>query len=278
MADRKRAARRLAEYKAKRNFSKTPEPRGDTSDRPTATKAKRKERFFCVQKHLASHLHYDFRLEHEGVLLSWAVPKGPSLDTKDKRLAMRVEDHPFDYGEFEGVIPEGYGAGIVLLWDKGTWAPEAGFEDVGKALQRGELKFRLNGVKLKGGWVLVRTGGGAGGRKDADGESRTWLLIKHRDEWAGAIDVAEKFPLSVKSFGNFEDILGQDTPDVWESHRPAKGGEAGEMLARIIERAQQLGPAAKPNRKPKKKNASRAKSGKASAGGRRRPVRPSAKS
>jgi len=273
MAERKQASRRLAEYKAKRNFSRTPEPSGDTSARRAAAKAKAKERFFCVQKHLASHLHYDFRLEHEGVLLSWAVPKGPSLNTKDKRLAMRVEDHPLDYGEFEGVIPEGYGAGIVLLWDKGTWEPEPGFEDVGKALQKGELKFRLNGVKLKGGWVIVRTGGRADGRTGADGQSRTWLLIKHRDEWAGAIDVVEQFPLSVKSFGNFEDILGQDTPDVWESHRPAKGGEAGAMLARIIERAQQLGPAAK----PKKKQPSRAKTGKASAGGARRRTRRSAK-
>src|SRR5438105_3087872 len=157
----------LDEYKRKRNFAKTPEPEGKVVPR------KGRELFFCVQKHLASHLHYDFRLEHNGVLLSWAVPKGPSLDPRTKRLAMQTEDHPFDYGEFEGVIPEGYGAGIVLLWDKGTWEPEPGFEDVGKALQRGELKFRLNGVKLKGGWVLVRTGGGAGGRKDADGESRT---------------------------------------------------------------------------------------------------------
>lgn len=191
--------------------------------------------FFCVQKHLASHLHYDFRLEHRGALLSWAVPKGPSLNPKDKRLAMRVEDHPLDYGEFEGVIPEGYGAGIVLLWDKGTWTPEV--DDIDARLDAGELKFSLNGVKLKGSWVLVRTGGG---RPDAAGTSRTWLLIKHRDEWAGPLDIIRVAPQSVKSFGDFADILAADKPDVWESHLPAKGGEAGAMLQSIIAQAAKL--------------------------------------
>ena len=211
----------LEEYRKKRNFSKTPEPAGKVVKRSA------KDLFFCVQKHLASHLHYDFRLEHNGVLLSWAVPKGPSLDPKTKRLAMKVEDHPLEYGEFEGVIPEGYGAGIVMLWDKGSWTPEG--DDVDAALKKGDLKFTLNGYKLKGSWVLVRT-------RDA----RTWLLIKHRDDWAGELDIAEFAPRSVKSDGDFEDILAEDTPAVWVSHRPAKGGEAGAMLATIIERAAKL--------------------------------------
>jgi bifunctional non-homologous end joining protein LigD len=216
----------LEEYKRKRDFKKTPEPEGKLAPEHA-------ERFFCVQKHLASHLHYDFRLEHNGVLLSWAVPKGPSLDPKTKRLAMKVEDHPFDYGEFEGVIPEGYGAGIVMLWDRGTWTAEA--DDVDAALKKGDLKFTLNGYKLKGSWVLVRTGGRYAGARG--GGDRSWLLIKHRDDWAGDVDIVAFAPLSVKSGGDFEDILGEDTPAVWHSNRPAKGGDAGAMLAQIIERA-----------------------------------------
>jgi len=217
----------LSDYNAKRDFDKTPEPAG--GPRPRAPKSK--QRIFCVQKHLASHLHYDFRLEHNGVLLSWAVPKGPSLNPKDKRLAMRVEDHPFDYADFEGVIPEGYGAGIVMVWDRGTFTPEPGFEDVKTAMVNGEFKFRLDGVKLKGSWVLVRT------HSDGYPEGRTWLLIKHRDEWAGDIDIATAAPDSVKSFGDFADILAKDNPDVWQSNRPARGGVTGKMLAEIIDLA-----------------------------------------
>src|SRR6266536_1551665 len=171
----------LEKYKQKRNFQKSPEPAGDTKD--AAERARKvtgqRERFFCVQKHLASHLHYDFRLEHESVLLSWAVPKGPSLDPKTKRLAMKVEDHPIEYGTFEGVIPEGYGAGIVMLWDQGTWTPDV--QDVEAALKKGDLKITLDGYKLKGSWVLVRTSGRWGSQSGGDG--RSWLLIKHRDEW-----------------------------------------------------------------------------------------------
>jgi bifunctional non-homologous end joining protein LigD len=238
MAASKSGSRSLKEYHRKRNFTATPEPKGDAA-RDAKRAAKVKERYFCVQKHLASRLHYDFRLEHKGVLLSWAVPKGPSLNPKDKRLAMRVEDHPWDYRDFEGVIPEGYGAGIVMLWDQGTWKPDAGFEDVDAALDKGELKFHLHGVKLKGGWVLVRTGGGRWGKPalDENGVSRSWLLIKHRDDWAGAVDITTFAPKSIKSDGDFEDILAQENPNVWESHRPAEGGAAGKMLREIIEKA-----------------------------------------
>jgi bifunctional non-homologous end joining protein LigD len=229
----------LEKYKQKRNFQSTPEPSGDlTLAAERAGKQKKADSlFFCVQKHLASHLHYDFRLEHKGVLLSWAIPKGPSLDPKTKRLAMHVEDHPFEYGTFEGVIPEGYGAGIVMLWDQGTWKPES--DDVDAALKKGDLKFTLDGYKLKGSWVLVRTGGRWGSRSSG-GDARSWLLIKHRDEWAGELDITEFAPRSVKSDGDFEDILAADKPDVWKSHRPAKGGEAGDMLEAIIEKAAAL--------------------------------------
>jgi bifunctional non-homologous end joining protein LigD len=227
LAQRNGSAKRLNEYRRKRDFSKSPEPKG------TRKKAKpaRSKLFFCVQKHLASHLHYDFRLEYRGVLLSWAVPKGPSLNPRDKRLAMKVEDHPFDYGEFEGVIREGYGAGIVMLWDRGTWTPQT--DDVDEALRNGELKLTLDGVKLKGSWVLIRTGG-------KEDESRSWLLIKHRDEWAGEVDITSFAPLSVKSNHDFEHILASDNPNVWESHRPATGGATGKLLQEIIERAAAL--------------------------------------
>ena len=222
----------LEKYKAKRDFTKSPEPAGTTIAKSPSGKT---PRFFCVQKHLASHLHYDFRLEHNGVLLSWAVPKGPALDPTIKRLAMHVEDHPIDYGEFEGVIPSGYGAGIVMLWDRGTWMPET--DDVEAALKKGDLKFTLDGYKLKGSWVLVRTKGRyAGGSEGGD----PWLLIKHRDDWSGPIDIAEFAPLSVKSEGDFADILSQDDPDVWRSNRPAKGGETGAMFERIVKRALEL--------------------------------------
>jgi bifunctional non-homologous end joining protein LigD len=218
----------LEEYRRKRNFKKTPEPAGsaEAARRPARAKS---TRFFCVQKHLASHLHYDFRLEHDGVLLSWAVPKGPSLDPTVRRLAMHVEDHPIEYGDFEGVIPEGYGAGIVMLWDQGTWTPEV--DDIDAALKKGDLKFSLDGYKLKGSWVLVKT------RGPRDPSGRSWLLIKHRDDWAGPVDITEFAPRSVKSDGHLEDILAAETPAIWISNRPTKGGASGAMLEEMLQKA-----------------------------------------
>src|SRR6266852_2389718 len=170
--------RSLKDYEKKRHFKKTPEPGPDKKTSDTG-------RLFVVQKHRASHLHYDFRLEADGVLKSWAVPKGPSLDPTVKRLAMQVEDHPVDYAKFEGVIPEGeYGGGTVMVWDYGTYEPE-NTDDVASALRKGELKFSLDGQKLKGSWVLVRT------------RDRQWLLMKHRDYYTTEEDVTEIAPASI---------------------------------------------------------------------------------
>jgi bifunctional non-homologous end joining protein LigD len=170
----------LAEYNRKRRFGVTPEPPGRLGPR------RPRRRAFVVQKHRATALHYDVRLEHDGAMWSWAVPKGPALDPSVKRLAMMTEPHPMDYNDFEGVIPEQeYGGGTVMIWDRGTWEPEV--PDVGAALERGELKFRLAGRKLAGSWVLVRT------------RNRQWLLIKHRDRFASTTDVTQSRPLSVVS-------------------------------------------------------------------------------
>src|SRR5439155_12311277 len=145
----------LEEYNRKRDFGRTPEPAGQIRKHPSATALS-----FVVQKHAARRLHYDFRLELGGVLLSWAIPKGPSLDPGEKRLAVHVEDHPIEYGGFEGVIPGGqYGGGTVLLWDRGTWTPEDA--DPEAAHKKGSLKFTLDGEKLHGKWALVRMGGKA---------------------------------------------------------------------------------------------------------------------
>ncbi len=181
------AAGALADYNRKRRFDVTPEPPG----RPA--RPRRGGLAFVVQKHRASQLHYDLRLEHRGVMLSWAVPKGPSLDPTVRRLAMPTEDHPIEYNAFEGVIPEGeYGAGTVMIWDRGTWEPET--EDVDRVLSAGDLKFRLRGTKLKGSWVLVRT------------RNRAWLLIKHRDEAASREDVARAHARSVVSRRSMAEI------------------------------------------------------------------------
>jgi bifunctional non-homologous end joining protein LigD len=176
----------LNEYRKKRDFKVTPEPSGNGS----ARKSKSKRLRYVIQKHRASQLHYDFRLELNEVMLSWAVPKGPSLDPSVKRLAMQVEDHPIDYSDFEGVIPPGeYGGGTVMIWDTGYWMPES--PDVDAALKKGDLKFTLHGKKLKGSWVLVRTRGFG----KSPGRS-SWLLIKHKDEYARKGDITEEQPRS----------------------------------------------------------------------------------
>ena len=167
------AASKLAKYQQMRDFSQTAEPSGQDA-KVVPSEALR----FVIQKHAASHLHFDLRLEYDGTFRSWAVPKGPSLDPKDRRMAMEVEDHPLDYGDFEGTIPKGqYGGGTVMLWDRGYWAPEKGFEKIGAALAKGELKFVMEGERMHGSWVLVRT------KRDSRGKA-SWLLIKHRDEGA----------------------------------------------------------------------------------------------
>ncbi|MEO8752286.1 MAG: DNA polymerase ligase N-terminal domain-containing protein, partial [Casimicrobiaceae bacterium] len=196
----------LEKYRAKRNFSVTPEPRGKVA------RGAKPALSFVVQKHAASHLHYDFRLELNGVLLSWAVPKGPSLDPADKRLAMHVEDHPLEYGGFEGVIPERqYGAGTVMLWDRGTWTPK---EDPVAGYAKGRLKFELDGEKLKGGWTLVRTRGSKYGGKTGD---QAWLLIKEgdRDARPGGPSIVETAPDSVATQRGLDDIKSART-HVWQ--------------------------------------------------------------
>jgi len=192
----------LKEYYRKRDFGITPEPRGKEK--------KAKGRSFVIQKHAATRLHYDFRLEMEGVLKSWAVPKGPSLDPKDKRLAMMTEDHPVEYGGFEGIIPKGqYGGGTVLLWDRGTWEP---IEDPHAGLRKGNLKFRLNGEKLQGGFALVKIKG-----RDARDSEKTWLLIKEKDEFVRpGYDITEARPESVATGRTLEQIAA-DRDRIWDS-------------------------------------------------------------
>jgi bifunctional non-homologous end joining protein LigD len=209
----------LREYKRKRDFSKTPEPAG-------AGVKSAPGRQFVVQKHAASRLHYDFRLELDGTLKSWAVPKGPSLDPSAKSLAVQVEDHPLNYATFEGVIPLGeYGGGTVMVWDHGTWEPEV---DPSKGLKEGKLKFTLNGEKLHGSWALVRMGGKAGD------DGKNWLLIKHKDDEAKAAtkyDVVKREPRSVVS-GREMDEIAMDADRVWSSNRNGSKKSNGETTSK----------------------------------------------
>ena len=183
----------LSKYREKRHAERTPEPFGHTV--PTGRSAT--GGIFVIQKHAARRLHYDFRLEMEDVLRSWAVPKGPSLNPADKRLAVAVEDHPLEYGDFEGVIPEGnYGAGSVIVWDRGVYGVLEGEGEAAQAIRNGKVDINLHGFKLGGAFTLVRTGGR---RNTAPQDKQNWLLIKKRDEYATSADVLEEHPRSVLS-------------------------------------------------------------------------------
>jgi bifunctional non-homologous end joining protein LigD len=207
------AQERLKEYRDKRDFSRTAEPMGGKSRAA-------KKLAFVIQKHAASHLHYDLRLELDGVMKSWAVPKGPSLDPAVKRLAMQVEDHPIEYNTFEGTIPQGeYGGGTVMLWERGTYTYVGSNPDPVAGLRagyaKGDLKFVLNGKRLKGSWVLVRM------RRDHPGKAQ-WLLIKHRDEYAiPGSDVAADNLTSVATGRTMEEIASGRSR-VWHSNRPVE--------------------------------------------------------
>ena len=206
------AADKLQKYRAKRDFTKTHEPKGERAH------TKKGELRFCVQRHRARADHFDFRLEIGGVAASWAIPKGPSYNTRDKRLAMRVEDHPLAYMEFEGTIPKGeYGGGAVMLWDEGSWAPRF---DPAKGLKEGSLKFTLDGVRLKGDWTLVRMKGSAE-------RGEPWLLIKERDAFAKDAAGIGKFTRSVRSGRTMAEIAQA------EKHNPF--GQADVMLAELVE-------------------------------------------
>src|ERR1700733_985791 len=199
---------KLTKYRAKRDFSQTAEPSGNKA-------ASAAGHCYLIQKHAASRLHYDFRLELDGVLKSWAVTKGPSLNPEDKRLAVPVEDHPLDYGSFEGTIPQGqYGGGTVMLWDEGTWEPLGNPE---RDLKRGNLTFNLHGKRLKGRWHLVRLRGDRPG----DAKRENWLLIKGKDEFADKHGDAatEKYQQSVASDRTMEGIAKE------AGRSGGKGGE-----------------------------------------------------
>lgn len=222
----------LAEYRKKRRFDVTAEPAGAKTPR----KAKKKLSY-VIQKHRATALHYDFRLEWKGVLLSWAVPKGPSLDPSVKRMAMPTEDHPIEYAKFEGIIPEGeYGGGTVMIWDAGTWTPES--PDVDAALKKGDLKFTLEGRKLHGSWVLVRIRAREGGRPP-------WLLIKHRDEFASKVDIAEEEPRSIVSKRILAEIARDEGGDIVK----AATGDPPALIKKLLKQPELLAPARRGRRK-----------------------------
>ena len=227
----------LDAYRAKRDFTKTPEPAGK---RPPAKSGNA----YVIQKHAARRMHYDFRLELNGVLKSWAVPEGPSLIPNKKRLAVHVEDHPLEYGKFEGVIPEGeYGAGTVMVWDKGTWSPEF---DPEFGYRKGHLKFRLNGKKLKGVWHLVRMAPKPREKQEA------WLLFKSDDEAArhvDAPDILQDMPASAATGRSIEEIAS-DHDRVWSSRQGGEVAQAGKKTRKRSKPA--VDPSSLPKAKPEK--------------------------
>jgi bifunctional non-homologous end joining protein LigD len=224
MPRRGAATTKLAKYRSMRDFARTPEPSGD---------ARRAQgQGFVIQKHAARRLHYDFRLEHDGVLWSWSVPKGPSLSPKERRLAVRTEDHPVEYANFEGIIPKGqYGGGTVVVWDRGTWQPET---DASEAMKRGRLTFTLQGEKLHGRWHLVRTKG--------DGRTENWLLFKSRDDAATERgEIVEAQPESVITGRTIEEVA-EASDRVWQS-RPQAPTVQQKRAARIARAKREQPPA-----------------------------------
>ena len=255
----------LEEYKRKRRFEETPEP-------PPKLEKKAGHRF-VVQKHRATRLHYDFRLEMEGVLKSWAVPKGPSLDPADKRLAMQVEDHPVSYFDFEGTIPEGnYGAGTVMVWDVGTWEPLSpqpvngkyvpGTEaEAGAMLKKGDLKIRLHGQKLNGDFALIHIRARRPGSKGTE-----WLLIKKQDEYAVAGYDIEQYDKSVLSERTMAEIAGDEGSAEWTSSRPASRGKVkapwlAETLAKLDKKSKKQNLTTEDTKKEKVKKNAKEKTG-----------------
>ncbi len=263
----------LEEYKRKRRFEDTPEP-------PPKMAAKAGHRF-VVQKHRASRLHYDFRLELDGVLLSWAVPKGPSLDPADKRLAMQVEDHPVSYFDFEGIIPENnYGAGSVMVWDVGTWQPlspvqvdgkyvPASDEEARAMISKGDLKFRLNGKRLKGDFALIKMRGRRAGSKGNE-----WLLIKKHDPYVEEGYDIDHYDSSVLTKRSMDEIAGDEGSAEWRSRPSGRGKVKAAWLADSIakldqkkgaERKAEASTATKPVKTKRKKSASDSKTTSAKA-------------
>jgi bifunctional non-homologous end joining protein LigD len=236
----------LKKYRGMRHFDDTPEPAG-------RTKKLAKGPIFVIQKHAASHLHYDFRLEMEGVLKSWAIPKGPSYDPTVRRLAMMTEDHPYDYAAFEGVIPEGnYGAGNVIIWDQGRWELIEPGDDPVKAVKAGKLTFRLHGKKMFGEWALVKIRG-----KGSSDRGNEWLLLKHRDQFANdQVDVTEVAPRSVVSNRTIDTVGGEN---VWQSNRKASPRKIPTVAEQLAEKKKASKKKAAARKSPAKKSASPAK-------------------